>query len=204
MFGSNVLFQCIEFTMPLTYLFHLQDDFDFVFEDFPFVPVARSTAGSWAAFLQSRLSGARTLGHLMEVIAEHQDEMDPMHVSTALHRLARHISRNKREAAMFARDPLKASLLNKLNGAGAVEQLSAQSSCCALWAVARLQMAPPWLPRLMQVCADAASSFSSHQLATALHALAKFAGQGINQSSMMARIGALVDIHDLRQLGSTQ
>ncbi|CAE8703703.1 unnamed protein product, partial [Polarella glacialis] len=66
-----------------------------------------------------------------------------------------------------------AALLDRLGSPGALEGLSSQGRCCLLWAVARLSASPPWLLKLMQLCADSAPSFSGHQLATALHALAR-------------------------------
>ena len=131
--------------------------------------------GGAALELQARLAKARSTGLVLEVVEVNLETLDALHAATALHRLARYSRGQPGEAetVAFARDPVRASLLERLNVEGALEELSAQGRCCVLWALARLGVAPPWLPRLLRLCAESAPSLSAHQLATALHALSR-------------------------------
>lgn len=154
-------------------------DFKFVFSEPMKVGMgrkggtARSTPNDSAAGLQARITAAKSAGHVLELVSAHLNEMDPMHAATALHRLARHGPKRRREAEMLGRDPRVQALLARLDRPDACEGLSLQGRTCALLAMARLGLAAPCLPRLAAACVQGAADFSSHQLATALHALSK-------------------------------
>eukprot|EP00928_Gymnodinium_smaydae_P018691 TRINITY_DN17122_c0_g2_i1.p1 TRINITY_DN17122_c0_g2~~TRINITY_DN17122_c0_g2_i1.p1 ORF type:complete len:1059 (-),score=233.92 TRINITY_DN17122_c0_g2_i1:228-3335(-) len=195
----------------------LGEDLDFVFEEVALSEGAREGSGdaassssssssrngdhrggassqaAFAASLQARLANAKSAGHVLEVAAAHLDAMDARHAVTALHRLARHTASRGRKggAEHLARTPTAEALLDRLGRSGSLEAISAQGQCCLLWALSRLRARPSWLPKLMESCAASSADFTSHQLATALHALASLEGLPGPQEPRLRLIEAL-------------
>lgn len=178
---------------------------DFVFEVgegiAPEEPASASDGGrsnAAAADFQRRLARARNAGQVLEVAASGLDAMDATHAVTALHRLARHALGGQRGAAALGGHPVVEALLDRLgkpaaaaDGSSSISGLSAQSLCCLLLAVAKLHVSPPWLPKLLGSCGTAVPTFSSHQLATAVHALTKLEGLPAAREAQTSLLEAL-------------
>eukprot|EP00929_Paragymnodinium_shiwhaense_P088816 TRINITY_DN49124_c0_g1_i1.p1 TRINITY_DN49124_c0_g1~~TRINITY_DN49124_c0_g1_i1.p1 ORF type:complete len:1072 (-),score=198.14 TRINITY_DN49124_c0_g1_i1:53-3268(-) len=144
-----------------------------------------------AGALHGRLSRARSLGQLLQVLADDLPGMDTVHMATALHRLARLAPRGKHGPGDLVRRPVVDRLMKRFESTGAAGKLSVQGACCVLWAVARLQTSPPWLPELLKHLSSLASNFSSHALATCFYALSKMQSMPATQESQAALLEVL-------------
>eukprot|EP00434_Breviolum_minutum_P000830 symbB.v1.2.000730.t1/scaffold36.1/size400579/2 len=120
--------------------------------------------------LQTKISGARSVGLVLEWVTSHEDQLDALHAATALHRIAR-------LGRISASHPICETLFKRLEEPGAVENLGAQAQVCLLWSLSRLSFAPAFLRQLMT--ASSVADFSGHQLATALYSLARLELNGL-------------------------
>lgn len=171
------------------------DDLEIVFVDVPAggspgeAGAATSGSTAAAAALQVQLNRATSAGRVREIVDENMALMDSLHMASALHRLAKFAGRGRRGPP--GGDATVDALIDQFGVSGTLDQLNPQALTCAIWALARLGIAPSWLPRLLDLVAVAAPNFSGHQLATSLHALGRLEGVGPSHESQQRLLEAL-------------
>ncbi|KAL8426620.1 hypothetical protein ACSSS7_008050 [Eimeria intestinalis] len=133
------------------------------------IPSDRSTetggaTAETAATTAAAAAAAASRRHLSEVYG-----LDPINAVTGLHRLAKISTPYHRE--QLTSDPRFGALLDAC--ASSLPALDPQGASNLLWALARLELGPPWLQQLLVRCMRLAPCMSCHQLSACLYSLSR-------------------------------